>query len=79
MSKAQDKLLSDAVKEIEQAMKAAQAAGDGFSWSWVASTSGVSVTTLANWRKRKTRSGLTRTMNAALAAVGKKLYIGDAR
>jgi hypothetical protein len=75
----QDKLLADTVRELEKAMEAAAAKGKGFSWSWVAAESGISTTTIANWRKRKTRSGLTRTMNAALAAVGKTLYIGNVR
>lgn len=77
MKHQQDRLLVETIREIEEAMEAAHKAGNGFTWSWVAKRGGISPSTLNNWRKRNTRSGLTRTMNAALQAVGKKLYIGD--
>ena len=67
----QDALMRAAVKRLEDHHTA-----NKWSWSWLSNKSGVSLTTFNNWRKKKTRSGLTRTMNAALKPLGLALVIG---
>jgi hypothetical protein len=67
----QDGLLRQCVRLIEEAH-----ADRHFTWSWLSKQSHVSTTTVANWRKKKTKSGLTRTMNAALRPLGYRLVIG---
>lgn len=43
----------------------------------VANDSGVSVSTLKNWRSRKTRRPQFATVNAVLRSCGKKLIVAD--
>lgn len=70
----QDRLLREAVRLIEEAQR------DGhWTWSWLAHQAEISSSTIANWRHRKTKAGLTRTMNAALKPLGYKLVIGKIR
>lgn len=68
----QDRLLRDCVRAMEQHQRDRK-----WSWSWLANKSGVATTTISNWRSKKTRSGLTRTMNAALKPLGLQLIIGN--
>lgn len=48
---------------------------DGYSQKHIAEESGVSKTTLYNWKKRKTRSPNSSTLNAALHVLGYELSI----
>ncbi len=50
----------------------------GEKMSDVSHVSGVALSTMANWRKRKTRRPQFATLNAALRAVGRQFVIGKA-
>ena len=67
----QDRLLRECVRLIEEAQ-----ANGHWTWSWLANQADISSSTIGNWRKKKTKAGLTRTMNAALKPLGYRLVIG---
>lgn len=71
----QDKLLRGVVRAIEEALNAKHFPKRSMAWSWLATESKVSRTTLSNWQNKKTRSCMTRTANAALKPLGKTLGI----
>lgn len=75
----QDQLLKDAVRLLDEALNRTPVLPNGqtANWSWLSEKSGVSTTTLRNWRMKRTRCSLTRTIEATLKVIGKRLEITD--